>query len=575
MKRIFSLIIAIATICFMATFVSLPVMAEGAVGPKVVSTNPENGAIIKELPKYAGWPHILLGFSEPVKYIKSDGAVDAISVKDADGNKVDFYPAPGNFENDIPFFYAKLKDVSGNSMELTPNDNPIKTGKYTVYINEGYFVDADGNKNDAYSFSFTIGETYVPESLEVVSTSIKDGDINISVNPEVIIKFSKPIKTMNDDIVTTFTIENKDGNGYVGTAEIINGNVSIKPMSKLENGRKYVFTIYKDTFTDTDGNKNKEYSLSFTTVEENGATDFKVVSTNIKDGDINVSVNPEIIVRFSKPIKSIISNLTVDFLTADKEGNLGNTEIRDGVLYIKPENQLKNGKIYTVIIFGESLIDADGNKNEDYTFSFTTKNSEVNVITKPQFSDLPTNHWAYQAVEEMAKLGILNGYSDGTFRPNDRVTREEFATMMVRALNLPVVNPEKATFKDVNNSSWAYKYVESAKNYLTGYQKADGLYFKGRNNAVREDMAYALVKAQNLENQTVDISKLNSLFKDANKITVDLKKYVLIAYENEIVKGSADGIFNPKGTLTRAEAAQLLYNITSQDNDDSGKIIVK
>lgn len=123
---------------------------------------------------------------------------------------------------------------------------------------------------------------------------------------------------------------------------------------------------------------------------------------------------------------------------------------------------------------------------EPYTFTFTTAPSDA-TTNAPEitFSDLPSNHWASQAVSVMVQKGILNGYSDGKFRPNDAVKREEFAKIIVLALNLPISKPTTPTFKDINQNYWAYNYVESAKIYLTGYQKADGLYYKGSKNAVR------------------------------------------------------------------------------------------
>jgi hypothetical protein len=196
-------------------------------------------------------------------------------------------------------------------------------------------------------------------------------------------------------------------------------------------------------------------------------------------------------------------------------------------------------------------------------------NSEKPAYSK-SFNDLPQGHWAYQAVMGMAGKGIISGYSDGTFRPNGVVTRGEFAKMMVLALDLPTYIPYPPTFKDVSSDNWAYTYVESTRNYIAGYNKSDGTYYKTNDKALREDMACALVKAkglqyENYQYKNADVSKLNKLFSDANKIAPDLKRYVLIAYENNIIKGYSDNTFKPMGTLTRAEAASLLYKMSSNN----------
>lgn len=52
-----------------------------------------------------------------------------------------------------------------------------------------------------------------------------------------------------------------------------------------------------------------------------------------------------------------------------------------------------------------------------------------------KFKDVPETHWAYEAIEELAEKGIINGYEDGTFKPDEAVTRAELATMLNRYIN--------------------------------------------------------------------------------------------------------------------------------------------
>lgn len=77
------------------------------------------------------------------------------------------------------------------------------------------------------------------------------------------------------------------------------------------------------------------------------------------------------------------------------------------------------------------------------------------------FSDLNQNHWAYSAVQEMIERGVIKGFSDGTFRPNDFVTRAQFATMMVSALGIKAEIPENPSFVDISEKHWAYKNIET------------------------------------------------------------------------------------------------------------------
>ncbi|NTV90782.1 MAG: S-layer homology domain-containing protein, partial [Clostridiales bacterium] len=132
----------------------------------------------------------------------------------------------------------------------------------------------------------------------------------------------------------------------------------------------------------------------------------------------------------------------------------------------------------------------------------------------------------------------------------------------------------------VDTDSWAYAIVEAAKAYLTGYKSSDGtMYFYGSKEAVREDMAVALVKALGLTVQSNDTA-LAAAFTDYDDISEALRDYVYTAYVEGIMKGS-DGEFNPQGGLTRAEAAVLIQRalqtaekVVVDDSDTSDKVVV-
>ncbi|MCX7841624.1 MAG: S-layer homology domain-containing protein [Clostridia bacterium] len=190
---------------------------------------------------------------------------------------------------------------------------------------------------------------------------------------------------------------------------------------------------------------------------------------------------------------------------------------------------------------------------------------------KTAFKDLPSGHWAYEAIQKMVEKGIINGYADNTYRPDNIVSRADFAKLMVLSLGLDATNPGKSTFLDVGTSHWANKYVERAKYYLTGFRTSSGDYFKPEDPAVREDMAVALVKARKLENDDYDESLLD-VFNDKEGISPKLKKYVALAVKHGIMKGNAladstKKAFNPQGSLTRAQAAVLLYNVMNSSQE--------
>jgi hypothetical protein len=189
------------------------------------------------------------------------------------------------------------------------------------------------------------------------------------------------------------------------------------------------------------------------------------------------------------------------------------------------------------------------------------------AATGTSFSDVPTTHWAHAAITWMAGQGILNGVGDGSFQPDAAVTREQFARIMVAALQLNTGTPVSQSFSDVPPDKWSYKYVETAKPYLTGFDVPgrDLDIFKPTEPAVREDMAVALVRALGLQGETPDLSVL-SQFADYQDTTAGISRNLVndaaIAVKHGILAGSSrDGAlyFDAQKTLSRAEASVLVY----------------
>lgn len=88
--------------------------------------------------------------------------------------------------------------------------------------------------------------------------------------------------------------------------------------------------------------------------------------------------------------------------------------------------------------------------------------------------------------------------------------------------------------------------------------------FNPEDEALREDVTMGIVKAKGLENSEYDINTLNS-FSDLDSIAGNRRKYVAIAVENGLMNGNANGTFNPKGALTRAEGATVIKKLLSTD----------
>lgn len=171
--------------------------------------------------------------------------------------------------------------------------------------------------------------------------------------------------------------------------------------------------------------------------------------------------------------------------------------------------------------------------------------------------------WAMDAVEYCVEKEILSGDENGNLLLGNNLTREQMARILIDAFGLLPQEPEEAeepkgpTFNDVPDTRWSYGYVET----FLGFMKKKGTKFKPEENVTREEFAASLVltsglKESNLRNPDV----LETNFKDYKEVDSDYKKLLCIAVERGYYKGS-EQMLRPKDLLTRAEACSLLYQV--------------
>lgn len=178
-----------------------------------------------------------------------------------------------------------------------------------------------------------------------------------------------------------------------------------------------------------------------------------------------------------------------------------------------------------------------------------------------KFKDIKDTYWANDAINSLVNTGIFNGYPNGTFGPEDSMTREQFAAILFKAFELETTNVSGSTFKDVEPTRWSYGYIEAAKPYLTGYFPPSGKpSFDPNGIATREDVAVALVSVLNLNQvETGDPSDLD--FKDTEEVSPKLRDEIALAVKYDLIKGFPDNTFRPDKPITRAQAASLIYKV--------------
>lgn len=187
------------------------------------------------------------------------------------------------------------------------------------------------------------------------------------------------------------------------------------------------------------------------------------------------------------------------------------------------------------------------------------------------FSDVPANYWANAYISEMVTRNVFAGYPDGRFRPDKSISRAEFAKIVISAAGLKPSKVNYSSFNDIKSTDWESPFVETAKDYLSGYRTANGQYiFNPDKPATREDITVALVKLKGYDvNRLADRSLLQAMFKDYAGISESAKNYVAVAVENGLVSGYKDETFRPQAPVTRAEAATLLWRAYQYGNDNT------
>jgi len=201
---------------------------------------------------------------------------------------------------------------------------------------------------------------------------------------------------------------------------------------------------------------------------------------------------------------------------------------------------------------GSSGGNSSGFSSNTVTPNAVTPNENNNNKTEV-FSDIST-HWAKADIEKMNGLGIINGFEDKTFRPDNKVTRAEFVKMLVNVLNIP--GGGDCSFDDVSDSDWFKQSVADAVNagIVSGVTATQ---FAPYNELTRQDaavMVYRSIKEKLTENAQ-DIN-----YNDENSIS-DYALGAIKALSTAGIVNGSNGSFNPKNGITRAEAVTLLLRV--------------
>lgn len=165
------------------------------------------------------------------------------------------------------------------------------------------------------------------------------------------------------------------------------------------------------------------------------------------------------------------------------------------------------------------------------------------------FKDVPASSWSASVVERAAKMGIVTGYSDGSYHPNEQVTRAEFATMLAKAFGLK--GSSSSAFSDAKGH-WASEAIAAlqANGIITGY--SDGTFHP--NQAIsRAEIVAMLARLTNY------VPSASNLFPD---VVTNWASEQINAFANAgIVSGKGNGSFKPNESASRAESVAMIIRL--------------
>lgn len=363
--------------------------------------------------------------------------------------------------------------------------------------------------------------------------------------------------------VTEYTLEQLDKIKLLvipGTTHILPDTLTaIK--NYVDNGGKIV-VIGKDSLSYDDFNQPNDretvnYILSKATI-----IDSNVLSSGAA---IELPKNYDEIMTKEYENAGLMNVVLKDAETGEKvEGVEWISNELNGKTVINPFNYDRNNtKTVEIWVNGEKVnkfTDLKGRKTYDGTITLGAQEPYlIEVDGESGFTDITHVGWASEAIYGLCDSGVINGVGDRRFAPDDSVTREQLAKMIVGASKTEIKNGD-TPFGDVNNSEWYADFVKTAYDNDITKGISDTEFGVGE-SVTREDLAVMAYRAAQKVGKLSDATGDDNGFKDGESISDYAKEAVAALKSSGIINGDENGNFNPSNSCTRAEAAKIIYNI--------------
>lgn len=204
-----------------------------------------------------------------------------------------------------------------------------------------------------------------------------------------------------------------------------------------------------------------------------------------------------------------------------------------------------------------------GQLNGDVISTQVTHFSKYAVLEiVKSFKDVPSTYWAFHAIQSLAAKQIVSGVTTTEFDPKSNVSRAEFTALLVRALGLKAEG--QVQFTDIKSDAWYLSYVATASKLGIVSGRSNDT-FAPNASITREEMAVMVIRALEVKSgKKIEPVAGSKAFTDASSISKWADSYVRAAAELGLLQGRGNNHFAPKGWMTRAESAQIIYTLLSK-----------
>ena len=186
------------------------------------------------------------------------------------------------------------------------------------------------------------------------------------------------------------------------------------------------------------------------------------------------------------------------------------------------------------------------------------KTALYEMSSKITFSDI-AGHKNQVAIENLASMGVINGMGNNLFAPNQTMTRAQFCTIVVKALNIKPL--ESRVFSDVPSGQWYSGYVgaANANGIVNGVGNSK---FNPNGTITRQEAATMVVRAAKVLGLSTSVANTDAIlnrFSDSNKVASYAKEPLAYCYHSGIL--TAEKTIQPTKAILRCEIAQMVYNL--------------